>query len=57
MVRSALMGFEIYLFIFCDFSSLGDNIEESTVIRARGLPWQCTDQDVAKFFRGLDIEK
>ncbi|CAF3725437.1 unnamed protein product [Adineta steineri] len=37
--------------------SLEDNIEESTVVRARGLPWQCTDQDVAKFFRGLDIEK
>jgi epithelial splicing regulatory protein 1/2 len=37
--------------------SLEDNIEESTVIRARGLPWQCTDQDVARFFRGLDIEK
>ena len=42
---------------FCLFSLLEDNIEESTVIRARGLPWQCTDQDVAKFFRGLDIEK
>ena len=38
-------------------SSLEDDIEESTVIRARGLPWQCTDQDVARFFRGLDIEK
>lgn len=38
-------------------SSSDENIEESTVIRARGLPWQCTDQDVAKFFRGLDIEK
>lgn len=37
--------------------SLDDSIEESTVIRARGLPWQCTDQDVAKFFRGLNIEK
>ncbi|UJR20766.1 hypothetical protein I4U23_023883 [Adineta vaga] len=37
--------------------SIEDNIEESTVVRARGLPWQCTDQDVAKFFRGLDIEK
>ncbi|CAF1077806.1 unnamed protein product [Rotaria magnacalcarata] len=37
--------------------SLEENILESTVIRARGLPWQCTDQDVAKFFRGLDIEK
>ncbi|CAF3359512.1 unnamed protein product [Rotaria socialis] len=37
--------------------SLEENILESTVIRARGLPWQCTDQDVAKFFRGLNIEK
>ena len=38
-------------------SSLHEDIQESTVIRARGLPWQCTDQDVAKFFRGLNIEK
>ena len=29
----------IHIFI-CYFSSLEDNIEESTVIRARGLPWQ-----------------
>ena len=39
------------------FSSVEDDIEESTVVRARGLPWQCTDQDVAKFFRGLDIQR
>ena len=37
--------------------SLEEEIEENTVVRARGLPWQCTDQDVAKFFRGLNIAK
>ena len=38
-------------------SSIDEEIEENTVVRARGLPWQCTDQDVAKFFRGLNITK
>ena len=54
MVRDC---FSEYSILRSSFSSLEDNIEESTVIRARGLPWQCTDQDVARFFRGLDIEK
>jgi hypothetical protein len=40
---------------FC--RSTNDNIEENTVVRARGLPWQCTDLDVAKFFKGLNIAK
>lgn len=35
----------------------GDPIDGNTVVRARGLPWQSSDQDVAKFFRGLDIGK
>ncbi|XP_035702369.1 RNA-binding protein fusilli isoform X2 [Folsomia candida] len=34
-----------------------DYIDPSTVIRARGLPWQSSDQDVARFFRGLDIAR
>jgi epithelial splicing regulatory protein 1/2 len=46
-----------YQFISLVKRSLDDEIEENTVVRARGLPWQCTDQDVAKFFRGLNIAK
>ncbi|XP_063720431.1 epithelial splicing regulatory protein 2-like isoform X2 [Symsagittifera roscoffensis] len=30
---------------------------EDTVIKVRGLPWQSSDQDVAQFFRGLDIAR
>ncbi|KAJ8004934.1 hypothetical protein DPEC_G00141440 [Dallia pectoralis] len=30
---------------------------DNTVIRARGLPWQSSDQDIARFFRGLNIAK
>ena len=36
-------------------SSIDDCIEENTIVRVRGLPWQCTDQDVEKFFSGLNI--
>ncbi|XP_027051979.1 epithelial splicing regulatory protein 1-like isoform X2 [Pocillopora damicornis] len=28
---------------------------DDTIIRARGLPWQASDQDVANFFKGLNI--
>lgn len=38
-------------------STKTDYIDPSTVIRARGLPWQSSDQDVARFFRGLDIAR
>ncbi|KHJ44912.1 hypothetical protein D918_04723 [Trichuris suis] len=34
-----------------------DVIDSSTVIRARGLPWQSSDQDIAQFFIGLNIAK
>uniref|UniRef100_A0AAR2K5D0 RRM domain-containing protein n=1 Tax=Pygocentrus nattereri TaxID=42514 RepID=A0AAR2K5D0_PYGNA len=34
-----------------------ERIDDNTVIRARGLPWQSSDQDVARFFRGLNIAK
>ncbi|XP_062836239.1 epithelial splicing regulatory protein 1 isoform X3 [Anolis carolinensis] len=32
-------------------------IDDNTIIRARGLPWQSSDQDVARFFKGLNIAK
>ncbi|RWS31711.1 RNA-binding protein fusilli-like protein, partial [Leptotrombidium deliense] len=32
-------------------------VDNNTVVRARGLPWQSSDQDIAKFFRGLNIVK
>ena len=32
-------------------------IKEETVIRARGLPWQVSDVDVADFFFGLNIAR
>uniref|UniRef100_A0A674NML8 Epithelial splicing regulatory protein 1 n=1 Tax=Takifugu rubripes TaxID=31033 RepID=A0A674NML8_TAKRU len=34
-----------------------EKVCDSTVIRARGLPWQSSDQDIARFFRGLNIAK
>ncbi|XP_031432849.1 epithelial splicing regulatory protein 1 isoform X2 [Clupea harengus] len=32
-------------------------VDDNMVIRARGLPWQASDQDIARFFRGLNIVK
>ena len=32
-------------------------MDGNTIVRARGLPWQSSDQDVAKFFVGLNIAK
>lgn len=37
--------------------SKNELIDVNTVVRARGLPWQSSDQDIAKFFKGLDIIK
>lgn len=34
-----------------------DKVESGCVVRARGLPWQSSDQDIANFFRGLNIAK
>ncbi|XP_023221970.1 RNA-binding protein fusilli-like isoform X1 [Centruroides sculpturatus] len=35
--------------------SKNEVVDSNTVVRARGLPWQSSDQDIAKFFRGLNI--
>uniref|UniRef100_A0A8C7CE21 Epithelial splicing regulatory protein 2 n=1 Tax=Oncorhynchus kisutch TaxID=8019 RepID=A0A8C7CE21_ONCKI len=32
-------------------------VDSETVIRARGLPWQSSDQDISRFFKGLNIAK
>ncbi|XP_077918703.1 epithelial splicing regulatory protein 2 isoform X2 [Halichoerus grypus] len=34
-----------------------DAVDSETVVRARGLPWQSSDQDVARFFKGLNIAR
>ncbi|XP_064466470.1 epithelial splicing regulatory protein 2-like isoform X2 [Ornithodoros turicata] len=34
-----------------------ESVDSNTVVRARGLPWQSSDQDIAKFFSGLNIVK
>uniref|UniRef100_A0A671VN72 Epithelial splicing regulatory protein 2 n=1 Tax=Sparus aurata TaxID=8175 RepID=A0A671VN72_SPAAU len=39
------------------FSSKTEPVDSETVIRARGLPWQSSDQDIARFFKGLSIAK
>ncbi|XP_014473071.1 PREDICTED: RNA-binding protein fusilli isoform X2 [Dinoponera quadriceps] len=37
--------------------SKDEEVENDCVVRARGLPWQSSDQDIAKFFRGLNVAK
>ncbi|XP_067574661.1 epithelial splicing regulatory protein 2 isoform X5 [Pseudorca crassidens] len=37
--------------------SKADVVDSETVVRARGLPWQSSDQDVARFFTGLNIAR
>ncbi|XP_065570104.1 RNA-binding protein fusilli-like isoform X2 [Artemia franciscana] len=32
-----------------------EEVDSNTVVRARGLPWQSSDQDIARFFRGLNV--
>jgi hypothetical protein len=34
-----------------------DTFEENTVVKIRGLPWQCNDKDIYSFFDGLNIKK
>uniref|UniRef100_A0A8D2KR51 Epithelial splicing regulatory protein 2 n=1 Tax=Varanus komodoensis TaxID=61221 RepID=A0A8D2KR51_VARKO len=42
---------------FSFHSSKSEAVDSETVIRARGLPWQSSDQDIARFFKGLNIAK
>ncbi|XP_031637596.1 RNA-binding protein fusilli isoform X2 [Contarinia nasturtii] len=37
--------------------SIDDEVDGQCIVRARGLPWQSSDQDIAKFFRGLNVAK
>lgn len=39
------------------YSSKTEPVDNETIIRARGLPWQSSDQDIARFFKGLNIAK
>jgi len=38
-------------------SGKADPIDDETVVKARGLPWQSSDQDIFNFFRGLNVAK
>lgn len=42
---------------FLLYSSIDDEIDGTCIVRARGLPWQSSDQDIARFFRGLNVAK
>ncbi len=35
----------------------GDAVDGDCCVRARGLPWQASDHDIAKFFVGLNIAR
>ncbi|XP_037954877.1 RNA-binding protein fusilli isoform X2 [Teleopsis dalmanni] len=37
--------------------SIDDEIDGNCIVRTRGLPWQSSDLDIAKFFRGLNVAK
>ena len=39
------------------YSSKEDEVDDDTVVRARGLPWQSSDQDIARFFQGLNVAR
>lgn len=47
----------LFYLIFSPLSSKTEPVDSETVIRARGLPWQSSDQDIARFFKGLSIAK
>ena len=37
--------------------SRGDTVDGECCVRARGLPWQASDQDIARFFVGLNVAR
>lgn len=37
--------------------SRADAVDGDCCVRARGLPWQASDQDIARFFVGLNVAK
>jgi hypothetical protein len=37
--------------------SRGDAVDSDCCVRARGLPWQASDQDIARFFVGLNVAR
>ena len=46
-----------YLILSYLFSAKDEPIDDDTVVRTRGLPWQSSDQDIARFFKGLNVAK
>lgn len=48
---------DLFQMSFIIASTKNEYVDSNTVVRARGLPWQSTDQDIANFFKGLDIGK
>jgi epithelial splicing regulatory protein 1/2 len=34
-----------------------ESVDTNCCVRARGLPWQASDQDIARFFVGLNVAK
>uniref|UniRef100_A0A8C4Z614 Epithelial splicing regulatory protein 2 n=1 Tax=Gadus morhua TaxID=8049 RepID=A0A8C4Z614_GADMO len=57
MVQLALHIMAEPLSTYLPHSLKTDPVDSETVIRARGLPWQSSDQDIARFFKGLNIAK
>nr|CAD7262819.1 unnamed protein product [Timema shepardi] len=55
MVLHGVRGAQIST--WCYMGSKNEEVDNACVVRARGLPWQSSDQDIAKFFRGLNVEK
>ncbi|XP_011865109.1 PREDICTED: RNA-binding protein fusilli [Vollenhovia emeryi] len=47
----------VNIFMEPGICSKDEEVDNDCVVRARGLPWQSSDQDIAKFFRGLNVAK